>query len=102
MIIGSFQAFYNIARTKPELYNIVGLRGLLEKVDALKVTLRGKPCATCAARSIDMSGYTKAYEQAFEALSVEDATELKKLLNTNKIDYYIKDPVTKLTKVKRK
>jgi hypothetical protein len=102
MIIGSFQAFYNIAKTSPELYNVTGLRGLLERVDALKVQLRGKACSSCAANRMDMTQYTKAYEQAFEALSEEDAALLKKLLKTDKIDYYVKDPATKLTKAKRK
>jgi phosphoglycerate dehydrogenase-like enzyme len=102
MIIGSFQAFYNIAKTKPELYNIVGLRGLLEHVDVVKTELRGKPCGSCAASRINMTPHTAAYEQAFEALTEADATELKKLLKTDRIDYYVKDPITKLTKAKRK
>jgi hypothetical protein len=102
MIIGSFQAFYNIAKQKPEIYNIAGMRGLLSRVDELKVQLRGTSCSSCAINGIDMKPYTTAYEQAFEALSEEDATELKKLLKTDRIDYYIKDPISKLTKAKRK
>ena len=102
MIIGSFQAFYNIAKANPDLFNIGALRGLLQSVDALKVQLQGKGCASCAARSINMDQYRAGYEQAFESLAGDDLAALKKLLKTDSIEYYIKDPITKLTKAVRK
>jgi len=102
MIIGSFQSFFNLVKRKPEIFNIPSLKGLESYVDAMKVATRGRTCGSCALSGVDVTPYKTAFENTFEALQGEDLQALKKLFNASKIEYYVKNPVTKLTETRSK
>ncbi len=102
MIIGSFLSFFNISKRIPEVFNIASLRGLEQYVDQMKVETRGRTCGACATSGVNLDPYRLAFEAAFNGLQGDDLAELKKLLKTNKIEYYVKNPVTKLTEARSK
>ena len=102
MIIGSFQSFFNMVRRQPEIFNIPTMKGLESYVDQMKVAIRGRTCGSCALSGVSLDPYRVAFESTFESLSGNDLVALKKLLNTAKIEYYVKNPVTKLTEARSK
>lgn len=102
MIIGSFTSLYALSLRYPAMRAIPSLQPLVSAFDSVKTSTKGHGCGSCASARTDTSKYQPLFEQVMNSLNGEDLQKLKDLFSVKEIEYYYKNPATKLTEARKK